>query len=592
MTEFDQLAYRNALREQIESFALQETRFKPERVTLWRWVTQPTGALSSFAGTMLDAQRGDAQLVLDFGREIVGQLAIQVTVERATTLEVHYGEDLDEALRIELDPSAMHPLPKDRYSRDLGPWVIRSQDRRAFRYVHLRVPQGRGRIQIENIWAQQHTYPAPTGGVFGCSDPLLNRIWELARHTLALSRQQIYEDSARRPGVLNMGGSRVQHLANAMACGHIALARKGLLTMAIHQRPDGRMPSEVVMRVGSAADRAEFEVLPGDRAWVNHACDWLSNLKEYWLYSGDTETVQLLWPAATQLLRALTVDLDVESLTCPADFGTDHQPDVSELWWGSRGALAMQLYWGLSDACLLAQLTGAGKVLALCTTTLSLLRRHIRARYESPQQVYTDVPGENAQVSEHVNAIAILCGLASDPRSARDLLERVKALPHVRYPLSATSQFWVLVAHYAARMDKEALDGIRAYWGEMLHQGATTGWESLDLLNPLAMPAGLPLDRCHGSAAGPAFLLPRFVLGVQPMEPGFARVQVRPQLGDLAWASGTIPTPRGEIHVHWEARPRLHGMVVLPEGVEGEVIQSRGASHLSRRLRAGENEIS
>jgi hypothetical protein len=68
-------------------------------------------------------------------------------------------------------------------------------------------------------------------------------------------------------------------------------------------------------------------------------------------------------------------------------------------------------------------------------------------------------------------------------------------------------------------------------------------------------------------------------------------VQIRPQLGDLAWAEGTVPTPHGDIQVQWEAQPRLRGRIVLPEDVEGEAIQSRGASHVSIKLRPGENEI-
>ena len=151
-------------------------------------------------------------------------------------------------------------------------------------------------------------------------------------------------------------------------------------------------------------------------------------------------------------------------------------------------------------------------------------------------------------------------------------------------------QFWILAAQYAAQMDRLALDGIRSYWGAMLAQGATTCWESLDVQAPTRRPERYPLSYCHTWSTGPLFLLPRFVLGVQPAAPGFERVSLQPQLGGLAWAEGTVPTPQGDIHVRWEAQPRLHGWVRLPEGVEGEVTIA-GQRATTHKLVSGTNQI-
>jgi hypothetical protein len=39
------------------------------------------------------------------------------------------------------------------------------------------------------------------------------------------------------------------------------------------------------------------------------------------------------------------------------------------------------------------------------------------------------------------------------------------------------------------------------------------------------------------------------VLGVRPLSDGWATFTVEPQLGDLEWASATVPTPHGPITV-------------------------------------------
>jgi hypothetical protein len=116
------------------------------------------------------------------------------------------------------------------------------------------------------------------------------------------------------------------------------------------------------------------------------------------------------------------------------------------------------------------------------------------------------------------------------------------------------------------------LDDIRKIWGHMLRYGATTTWEKCDLTVGDHPDENKAADsRCHGWSAGPAWLLPACVLGVQPKTPGFAAVEIQPQLGDLQWAEGTIPTPKGFIRVRWESSPTLHGTVTLPEGMTGEV---------------------
>lgn len=56
----------------------------------------------------------------------------------------------------------------------------------------------------------------------------------------------------------------------------------------------------------------------------------------------------------------------------------------------------------------------------------------------------------------------------------------------------------------------------------------------------------------HAWGAAPANLLPRFVLGVTPIEPGFSRVRIAPQPGKLKSVKGTVCTYRGPISVSWE----------------------------------------
>jgi len=82
--------------------------------------------------------------------------------------------------------------------------------------------------------------------------------------------------------------------------------------------------------------------------------------------------------------------------------------------------------------------------------------------------------------------------------------------------------------------------------------------------------------------------LMQMVLGVQPAAPGYQKVLVQPYPGDLQWAQGIVPTPHGDIKVKWNAQPRFTIKVVIPEGIEAEVILPSGAQST---VSAGEHTV-
>jgi hypothetical protein len=107
----------------------------------------------------------------------------------------------------------------------------------------------------------------------------------------------------------------------------------------------------------------------------------------------------------------------------------------------------------------------------------------------------------------------------------------------------------------------------------MLDQGASTFWE-------MWSGAGKRRTRshCHGWSAAPTFFLSTYVLGVQPLAPGFARVKIEPHPGNLHWARGRIPTPYGLIDIAWE-RPEggaLKLTATVPEGIRVETGEDEG----------------
>jgi alpha-L-rhamnosidase len=114
----------------------------------------------------------------------------------------------------------------------------------------------------------------------------------------------------------------------------------------------------------------------------------------------------------------------------------------------------------------------------------------------------------------------------------------------------------------------------------MLAEGATTFWESYDLRWPKTNPhlslqadgtSGYFVSMAHGWSAGPTAWLTENVLGVRDPHDGYKTVTIAPELGGLAWARGTVPTPHGVLSISVD---KEKGVVLdLPPGIEKAVIR-------------------
>jgi len=570
---------------------LVHTPFRPRAVAQSRGVDHPDGVLDGRAASLVSGTV-TPYLVLDFGEELVGVLALDVAAEGAARLELIYGEDLEEALLLQdpFAPDHWYHQPRDFLDLDAGRRTVHHPGRRAFRFVTL-VLHGPGRLLVHGAEMMLEHAPLTDRGTFRCSDALLNDAWQISRRTLRLCLQGFYEDGVKRDGMLWIGDYRVEFLCAHPLFADAVLARRSLEMFAQCRHANGSLSAVALLAGGHLYPRipylGDLSKPGGLHVWVlsNYCADFVCGVWEYVLHTGDTSLATTLRSTVTEVLGFLA-SVDVDDARSPVNFITDNQPEQPD-WWGSQATLAYQLAAAFADGARVLDLVGdpaaAERYRQLHRTRLA----ETAVRFGDPARGdCRDHATADATRSWHAHAAAFLAGAltADDLRAVHAILA---ADPSVRRPMAGFMEFYLLQAWFNAGLAREALDEMRSYYGQMLRSGATTTWELVDRRVPgidHIVVAGR--SHCHGWSAGAAYHLSAQVLGVTPSSPGYRTVVIRPQLGDLAWAEGEIPTPHGNIHVSLAADGS--GSVTLPAGISG-TLERRGRDPI--RLAGGQREV-
>lgn len=573
-----------------------------EPVAIARGVSRAGSAVAAETAPLalpvvLDGER--REVVLDFGQETVGYLTIDIAADAPAAIDVWYGEYCDEALRRHPSPLVWYHDQGDRFTLPAGASSHRSAARRALRYARLAVdPSDASRaatVSITGVRCETVGYPVQRRGSFESSDGRLNAIWAAAERTTRLCMQSFYEDGVKRDGLLWIGDYRIQYLCNAMLYGDVRLARRCLGMIAASQRDDGALPA-CAARGGGHQHPDVIDCMPGipaglqDWVLVDYDADFLCAVREYAVLSGDATVVEELRDCLARLFGYLCDAMPpAESLPHGSmkvgSFLTDNGHQWSRTGLVSHAALIARLVEGLGAGIQLAEHLGEANWRESLARRRVELAALLRERYwDGRRGLFADEPNDgNApkSVSWHANTAAVRAGVVKGDEAAR-VVDTLLATPEAARPLAGNAWFHALRGLAAAGRRRKAVDCVRELYGPVIDSGLNTCPEFLleDVRawfhhEPDAGRGGrndqVIMSLCHGWSAAPAVVLPECVLGVRALEPGWRRVAIEPELCGLAWARGTVPTPRGEIAVELERRGdgTAFARVELPEDVEG-----------------------
>lgn len=497
--------------------------------------------------THIKTPRGDAGvvLILDFGREVFGNLEIGISGSGSGLIDVGYSEVLTDG---RAQPDRAGTRHADRLILKKGPLAWQSFSPRAFRYVQLEFRWCTKVVSIDYIRVNRTTYPITRTASFECSDALLNEIWRCGSRTAELAMQDLFIDGLWDANYMSWAGARVAARTAYYAFNNTELLARGLRLVAESQHRDGAMAGTVP---------------PGPNEPVlDYALLWVYSLLDYFAFSDDSELVKELYPNARRLLSWFDRYTDEDGLL--ADVPGHVHIDRADLpRKGKLTALNCLYYQALRVASALATITGNQHDAERYMESAGRIKVSLNKYAYSPRRgLYSDrvVDGKlSEEYSRQTNALAALFDVADQYQRlsiCRQILDG--NTPEIRTPYFTSFALEVL---YAADLHDEALQMLRYEWGALVTGGATTFGDQFGERGS---------ESSSWSVCPTRDLLAKYV-GIKPVL-GANRFSVAPHTGGLAWARGSIETQSGPLSVEWRVnRNQMLIRIEAPEGLKVDV---------------------
>ncbi len=515
----------------------------------------------------------DGHWYFDFGRAAFGTVRLVLDSPVAAEVEVHLGEEREgDAERVNRKPGGTrrYRMMKVPVAPGAGTYTVAiPPDRRNTGGAAIRMPPSIGEVmpfrygeisgcpvplKADSIVQVAVNYPFDDEAAeFRCSDETLNAVWEFCKYSIkATSFCGVYVDGDRE---------RIPYEADAyinQLC-HYGTDREYTLARHSHEY--------LIRHPTWPTEWALHSVL---MAWADYE------------YTGDRESMARFY----EDLRAKTLhelareDGLISTKDIPKDvFQKIHigrLKDIVDWPAGERDGYEFREVNTVVNAfhyqalVLFSRIAGA---LGRDAEAGEFARKARRAEeaingklFDAKRGVYLDGEG-SAHASLHANMWPLAFGLVPAgrvPGVVRFVKSRGMAC-------SVYGAQYLMEALYEAGEDDAALSLLTSKeersWWNMMREGSTIAMEAWGNRFKANQ------DWNHAWGAVPANIIPRRLMGVTPLEPGFGRIRIRPQVGSLRSGSLKTPTIRGPVHVSFEQAPgRSFSLsVLLPANVTAEV---------------------
>jgi alpha-L-rhamnosidase len=468
-------------------------------------------------------ERAPGHYFVDFGRSLLGGFRLhKIMGEAGREVEIRLGQELLGPQTVRYAKRTGNTYQEVWTLRD-GPQTLSNWGYRSYRYAEvLGAPAGLEPGQFQALALRQPFDPSDSH--FESSDFVLNDVWDMLKYGIQATSLDVYVDTHSRERRNYEGDAYINQLSQYAVERQYAFPRYSVEYLFFRPTWPTEYKQQSVMM-----------------AWNDY------------LYTGNADSLEQHYA----VLRKKTLDPFIN-----ADYLVEKPENAGSPWgrdlvdWPSvlRDGYRFSTINTVINAfnCRATELLGriagvlgkhedAAHYAELAVHLRQAINQHL---YDPGQGAFRDGQGIDHHAL-HASIMPVALGIARQENLA-------PAADHIfarGMQCNLYGAQFVLESLYAAGRGDLALQRMNALegnsWGHMMYRlGATIATEAWDpsLKGNMAYSHG-------GWGSAPANNIVRGLFGIQPLEPGFATFQVKPQPGGLHWARIQTPTIKGAITV-------------------------------------------
>ena len=541
--------------------------------TLYSYATTGNTFMVTYIRPEKFVKTGVNQYFADFGKDAFGSLLLEITPTATDTLLIHLGEKTDGQHKIDPNPGGtiryqkvllpVEPgktkytlaLPPD--SRNTGPAAIHLPDSigviTPFRYCEIE--NCNFELKPENILQKAYWhYFDDKLSFFESSDTILNQVWDICKYSMkATSFAGIYVDGDRE---------RIPYEADAYInqMGHYYTDREYSLARRTNEYfiNHPTWPTEWILHT---VPMFYFDLMHTGN--LESVTRYYEELKHKTLISLAREDGLI---SSKNVTDEIMINLGFSDAKESLRDIVDWPPSQKDTGWklatpeGERDGYDMVEintvvnafhYRNLVLMAELAGFMGKGADSMLYSNRASMVKNTINEKlFDKGKGIYLD--GESSGHSSlHANMMALVFDLIPEEHK-KSVIDFIKSRGMA---CSVYGAQYLLEALYKAGEADYAFSLLTATydrsWWNMIRSGSTITMEAWDMkYKPNS-------DWNHAWGAAPANIIPGYIWGIAPVEPGFSKAVIKPQLSSLSYCKIEVPTIRGIIKAEYKFSNKL-----------------------------------
>ncbi len=540
----------------------------------------------------LIVKKDNGSWFIDFGKDAFSQLQLHLIRTKNDSIWIEAGEAIEKDqqllkssgniryVKIGLyvtkgthDYNIVWPPNEKRNNRD-SPILMPDYIGEVFPFRYVTIENFDGAILKESIQRKMITYPFDdAASSFESSDTVLNKIWDLCKYSEKATSFTGYYVDGDRERVPYEADALINQLSHYSVDPEYSMARRSMAYVIYHPTWPTEWSLQNVMLAWNDY------MYTGDDSF----------LKKY--YSELQKKILMPLTGKNGLISTKTGKQTpefLESIHFPKSFD-DKQMLRDNVDWphsskyignekeydGETDGFVYNDYNSVINAYYYHDLILMKQIAVLLgkNNDAAFYENKAKEVYQSFQEVFRDPKtglikdGDSTDhTSLHANMFALAFGLV--PENDREKV--ISFIKNRRMACSVYGAQFLLDALYDNDQGGYVLTLLDATtqrsWYNMIRSGSTITMEAWDkVYKP-------NLDWNHAWGAAPANIIVRKLMGIEPLTPGFETFQIKPQVGNLSFATLKTPTIKGEIFVSYKKNESSETMdVIIPGGASANI---------------------